>query len=353
MTEPTNGKFRKSGKSKQSIVSRFKPYLRWVILGATLFFLSSTLKQHWDGIAALKLRENALLDLSLGFGVTLLAHCWTGYVWNLILKELNQKRSGLWAMQTYLKTNIAKYLPGNVWHFYGRVTAAQSAGIPLAASTLSVLLEPLLMAASALCLALLTGLKTHLLLQAVSLVLVLAIVHPRILNRLLEMARQLKGKPRPNSYQSDTHQSDSYQNSDVAFQSPISGGTSDPSTPPATKTALHRYPLIPLAGEFLFVLLRGAGFLLTFQALQPLQAGDILPTLSGFSIAWLLGLVIPGAPGGIGVFEATAVALLSNHFPAAVVLGGVALYRLISTLAEAAGAALAALIPPDWTVQKL
>lgn len=71
-------------------------------------------------------------------------------------------------------------------------------------------------------------------------------------------------------------------------------------------------------------------------------AWDQVPLLLGaFSVAWLLGLIIPGAPGGIGVFEATAIALLDHHFPPAMVVSAVALYRLVSLLAELAGAGLA------------
>jgi hypothetical protein len=338
----------------QATVSRLKPYLRWLILGATLFFLASTLKQHWEGVSTLQLRNTARFNLFLGFGVTLLAHCWTGYVWNLILKTLGQQTSGIWAMQVYLKTNIAKYLPGNVWHLYGRVTAAQAAGVPVTPATLSVLLEPLLMAASALCLALLTGLQTHALLQIVSLVFVLAIVHPRILNRLLQVVRQIKGKPHQENSSdfSPDLSRDSDPQSDVQSAAvPVAIDSSTGRT--RGEPVLHRYPVIPLLGELLFVLLRGVGFLFVLQALQPLQPIDLLPALSGFSIAWLLGLVVPGAPGGIGVFEATAVALLSSHFSIAIVLASVALYRLISTLAEAAGAALAGLIPSSWTAKKL
>jgi uncharacterized membrane protein YbhN (UPF0104 family) len=58
-------------------------------------------------------------------------------------------------------------------------------------------------------------------------------------------------------------------------------------------------------------------------------------------LAWLLGLVVPGAPGGLGVFEATAIALLQQHFPTAVVISATGLYRLVSILAETAGAGLA------------
>jgi uncharacterized membrane protein YbhN (UPF0104 family) len=56
--------------------------------------------------------------------------------------------------------------------------------------------------------------------------------------------------------------------------------------------------------------------------------------LSAFSIAWVTALVVPGAPGGIGVFEATAIALLAQPFSTAVVLSAAALYRLISIIAE-------------------
>jgi hypothetical protein len=65
--------------------------------------------------------------------------------------------------------------------------------------------------------------------------------------------------------------------------------------------------------------------------------------VGAFSLGWLLGLVVPGAPGGLGVFEATVLAVLTPRFPAAIVLGGVALYRLNSTLAELLAAGLAVL----------
>jgi uncharacterized membrane protein YbhN (UPF0104 family) len=65
--------------------------------------------------------------------------------------------------------------------------------------------------------------------------------------------------------------------------------------------------------------------------------------VGAFSLGWLLGLVIPGAPGGLGVFEATVLAVLTPQFPAAIVLGVVALYRLNSTLAEVLAAGLAVL----------
>jgi hypothetical protein len=68
--------------------------------------------------------------------------------------------------------------------------------------------------------------------------------------------------------------------------------------------------------------------------------------MSAFSLAWLLGLVVPGAPGGLGIFEATAIALLDRFFSPGSLLAIVALYRLVSVTSEALGAILA------WLDQK-
>ena len=286
-----------------------KPYLRWVIFGATLFFIASALRQNWQDVQSLRLHESSGLWLGLGLTVTLVAHFWTGWIWNWILRELGQSTSGWWAVRVYLTTNIAKYLPGNVWHLYGRVMAAKQAGVSASAATLSVLLEPLLMAAAALVIAL-TNAQKNWPLQLLFLVLVLAAIHPKALNPLLKLARRLKGRAPDQA--------------------------SDP-------LQVRRYPLLPLLGELGFVGLRGVGFLLTVWALAPFQFDQLPILFSAFSLAWVMGLVIPGAPGGIGVFEATALTLLSSQFPTSLILGSVALYRAISLLAELLGAGLASL----------
>ena len=102
---------------------------------------------------------------------------------------------------------------------------------------------------------------------------------------------------------------------------------------------LKRYPLKPLLGETGFVLGRSLGFIATVAALTPLSLADWPTLISAFSLAWVLGLVVPGAPGGIGIFEASAIVLLNGQFPEGIVLGSVACYRLVSTLAEVMGAA--------------
>jgi glycosyltransferase 2 family protein len=301
----------------QQIRSRLKPFLRWAVLGGTLFFLGTVLKQHWQKVVSIRLESTGFACLAIALGVTLLAHICAGGVWSRLLQDLQQPVNGIELVQAYLKTTIAKYLPGNVWHYYGRVTAATKAGATLETATISVLLEPLLMAAAALLVTLLGsqpivaryGLPA-IALQWLSLLLVLASVHPRLINLLVRYVGKLKQKATKT----------------VADSPPL---------------RLEHYPLVPLIGEIGFLLLRSLGFLFTFLAISPINPGQLPLLLSAFSLAWLLGLVVPGAPGGIGVFEAMAIALLGQTFSPGLILSVVALYRLISILAEATGAGLA------------
>ncbi|MGF1479891.1 MAG: UPF0104 family protein [Cyanophyceae cyanobacterium] len=288
-----------------------KPYLRWFILGGTLFFLLKAFKDRWQDVLAVQINSQGWLVLAIALLVTFCAHAWSGWVWTWILKAFRQPLRGWPAVRVYLVTNIAKYLPGNVWHFYGRIAAVTKTGGSIGVASLSVLLEPLLMAAAALLVALLCGASSwvrlataqSLGLQILSLVFVLGGIHPRLLN-------------------------------------PVVHALSRSKTASAETVVLQQYPFVPLLGEVGFVLLRGAGFLLTVGALMSITPQQLPSLLSAFSFAWLLGLIVPGAPGGLGVFEATIIALLNDQVPAEIILSTVAIFRFISIVAEAIAAGI-------------
>ena len=290
------------------LFSHLKPYLRWLILGIALFFLAKQFKDHWQEIVAIEISQTGWMFLVLAIGVTLSAHIWSGCVWLLILREFRQPIRKRWGLQIYLTTNIAKYLPGNIWHYYGRIRAIKQSGVTLQAATFSVLLEPLLMASAALSLALISYQNQYWVLQLFCLIIVSIGIHPRVLNPLLKYLQKIK-----------------FKNQSV---DPI----------PALPCKLHRYPLKPLLGEVGFLGLRCSGFVLTLLALIPLNVHHLPILLGSYSLAWLVGLIVPGAPGGLGVFEATAVALLGQQFSAGILLSAIAFYRLVSIVAETVGA---------------
>lgn len=314
-----------------SPATRSKSCLRWGILGLTLAFLAQALWQNWQAILEIRIGATGWRYLTIALGVTLLAHSWSGWVWGWILQTLDQPISNAWSTQVYLKTNIAKYLPGNVWHFYGRVRALQTQGVSLPTAIMGVLMEPLLMAAAAVMVALIS-IRPSWPLQGLALGSILIGIHPAILNRLLMRLERAKLK-------------------DPVLLEPVPPGRSPLEQDNARKFTeggemgdrRQPYPWKPLLGEVGFVLLRGLGFVLVLQALHPLSWEEVPILLGGFSWAWLLGLLVPGAPGGLGVFEATALALLQGHLTPAIVLSGVALYRMTSILSEITGAGLASL----------
>ena len=295
-------------------MSLIKTYLKWIILGLTVFFIVSTFRNHWQAVTEITINSQGWLFLFLALIVTLLAHIWSAFVWIRILKLFKQACSYQWGLNIYLVTNIYKYLPGNVGHFYGRINAVSKQGVSLSVASLSVLLEPLLMAAAALLIALLSHsigiIETTknfniLFLQCFLLISVLVGIHPIIINRVIRFVKKLKSK----------------EDKEAIY--------------------LQKYPRSILMGEIIFLLLRGLGFILALMAFMSISFQQVPIIISAFSFAWLLGLVIPGAPGGLGVFEATIIALLeTSSLPIEIVLTTIAIFRIISILAEVMGAGL-------------
>ncbi|NJN63281.1 MAG: UPF0104 family protein [Coleofasciculaceae cyanobacterium RL_1_1] len=341
----------------RTILAAIKPYLRWVIIGLTLCFILAALRDGWSEVVQLRLRSQGLRYLMIGFGLTLLAHGWSGWVWGWILRDLDQTVTAPWAIGTFLRTNIAKYLPGNIWHFVGRVRAAIRQDIPLMIAVLSVAIEALCMAAAAAVLAIAVLPFPGAI--GVGLILIAIGVHPRCFNPIVtrfaagkvsqferiqhQYIDQTSSKPLELQNRSIVQDSPNrsivnpVQTSDDDF----TGLTNLNNAPTAQPIGLQRYPWRSLLGELGFVILRGLGFLAVWLALAPLEIDDLPRLVGGFSFAWLLGLVVPGAPGGIGVFEATALSIWTTHWPTGIILGAIALYRLISVATEAIGAVLA------------
>lgn len=355
-----------------------KTWIGWGIVGLTLVFVGQAIAHHWQEVAAVTLTGSQWAWVGLSLGLTTIAHGWAGWVWGWILRDLGQSLPFPWAMGVYLRTNIAKYLPGNVWHFWGRVQASQQAGIPLGTAVVSVVLEALLMALGALGLGL-WGWAVEVVLGgripgnwgflgAIALPLgllwaggVLVLLRPRWLNLLLAfLSRKKLSRPPAIPVSSEPYPASSPEalepypvssepypiSSPKAFEPyPASSLTDSPSAIPS-RPGLVRYPWRSLAGELGFLGLRGLGFGAIVVAVQPLSWSQMPGLVGGFCGAWLLGLVVPGAPGGVGVFESVAIVLLGGQISPGPLVVAIALYRLVSTLAEGLGAGVGWLLSP-------
>ncbi len=308
----------------------------WVGL-ASFGFVLAALATNLQALLQLSLDGQGWWWLLLGVGLSLLSLVVNGLAWGVGLRWLGLRPRWIPALLLFLTSNLRKYLPGGVWHLVARLRALQRSGLgaegaagepgvhpaasdplpaPLATAQalVAVLLDPLLMAVAALALLPLGGWQAGL--GALG-PLPLLLLAPRWLAPLLQRLERRRAAQLQRR------------------------GLLEPGELPPPQLRLSGYPLLPLLAELAFVLLRFAGFACCVQAFDVAFALPWGGWLAGFALAWTAGLVVPGAPGGLGVFEAVLLLRLGVSVPEAPLLAVALSYRLVTSLADliAAGTA--------------
>ncbi len=283
----------------------------WITLGS-LGFVLAALTSHGRQLLQLNLDLQSWLWLVLGVGVSMLSLVANGLAFGVVLLWLRQRPRWEPLLALYLATNLRKYLPGGVWHLASRVQAlraghaAFSTPIPTGLSLVAVLLDPLLAAVAALALAALGGWQMGLGLLCL---LPLGLLLPRWLEPLLARLERRKAR-------------------DLGLEQELEREGGPPVVEP------RGYPWPPLLAQLAFVLLRFAGFACCVRAFDLQLSLDWFTWLAGFALAWTAGLVVPGAPGGLGVFEAVLLVRLGGALPEASLLAVALSYRLMVTIAD-------------------
>ena len=304
---------------KISLPGGLRPWITCLSLG----FVLAALLGHGRQLLQLSLDAQGWWWLLLALGLHGLSLLVNGLAWVVILRWRGLRPRTEPLVSLYVSSNLRKYLPGGIWHLAERVQVLRQVGAPLQggpASTpqalVATLLDPLLAAMAALALVPLGGWQNGL---ALLCLLPLLLLQPRWLQPLLlrlerQRARQLG-------------LSESLER-DLATSGPAAA-----ELPAAT-------PWLPLLAELLFVLLRFAGFWACVWAFDLQLSLDVWTWLAGFALAWTVGLVVPGAPGGLGVFEAVLLLRLAVALPQASLLAVALSYRLVVTLADVLTAVL-------------
>ncbi|MCP9775014.1 lysylphosphatidylglycerol synthase domain-containing protein [Cyanobium sp. WAJ14-Wanaka] len=291
---------------------------KWISLLSAGFLLAA-LVGHGQQLLQLSLDAQGWLWLLLGVGLSLLSLVANGLALGVVLQWLGLIPRWQALVLAYLQTNLRKYLPGGIWHLSARVNLLRSVGAPLATpasggvALLAVLLDPLVAAVTALALVALGGLQGGLGLLCL---LPLLLLLPRWLNPLLAwLERRRAPELALENWQG------------LVDQSP----------------RLPSYPWPLLLAQLGFVLLRFAGFACCVLAFDLQWSLEWTGWLAGFALAWTAGLVVPGAPGGLGVFEAVLLLRLGFAVPEAPILAIAISYRLVVSLADLLAASTARL----------
>ena len=279
------------------------PKPKHLITLASLSFIGVALAQQGEQLRRIHLDAIGWCWLFLGLLLTGASILINALAWRQLLHWLGHRPKGIAVVALFVRSNLLKYLPGGIWHLVERVRVLRpqiDAGPALA----GVILDPLLIVAAASMLLLFGGWQNGLLLLApVPLVLLMLsrFREPILLRLEKAKARQLED----------------------AGSGPLQ----------LSGSSLDGGPWGPLLIELGFVLVRFSGFaccLMAFGMVSP----PLNIWLAAFSMAYAAGLVVPGAPGGLGVFEATLLLRLGEGVAEAPLLAVVLSYRLISTAAD-------------------
>ncbi|MEB3322978.1 MAG: UPF0104 family protein [Synechococcaceae cyanobacterium] len=293
----------------------------WIAL-ASLGFVLAALVSHGRQLLQLSLDPQGWLWLGLGVGVTLLSLVVNALAQGAVLRWLGARPRWEALVVLYVSTNLRKYLPGGIWHIASRVQAFRSPSAPLhaplstARALLAALLDPLLAAVAALALVPLGGWQNGL---ALLCLLPLGLLVPHWLDPLLLWMERRRAR-------------------ELGLVAELEGSGGAPG-----EGIGGRWPVLPLLAELVFVLIRFGGFACCVMAFELQHALDAPLWLAGFALAWTAGLVVPGAPGGLGVFEAVLLLRLGVALPEAPLLAVALSYRVVATLADLLGAGLVAL----------
>jgi uncharacterized membrane protein YbhN (UPF0104 family) len=274
-------------------------------------FLLAALANHGRQMLQLSLDLQGWLWLVLGLGLSLLSLVANGLGFAVLLAWLGLQPRWAAIVRMYLDTNLRKFLPGGIWHLTTRLSQLRDPAGPLRGGAswpqalAAVLLDPLLAAAAALALVALDGWQDGLALLGL---LPLGLLLPRWLRPLLVALERRQARRLVAAAEEAT----------PGPSPPLPGG----------------YPWRPLVALLGFVLLRFSGFACCVVAFDLQGSLGWTGWLAGFALAWTAGLVVPGAPGGLGVFEAVLLLRLGSQIPEAPLLAIAIAYRLVVTLAD-------------------
>jgi hypothetical protein len=254
----------------------------------------------------INLEKNGI-NLSLSFLLCVLSIYLNAYAWKYIVKWFGKEFKNNNLVSFYVLTNILKYVPGGMWHFVERFNFIKKISNPQIA-LYSTLIEPYFMLSGSFLLASLGIVFSPFYLF---LIFPLVFLNRKFIFLILKRLASLKGK---------VFEVLRLPNSKGKFEEKIN--------------IISFFPTRALLLEIGFVLTKFIGFYICLNTFYASNTLNIIFLLVIFSLSWSLGLVVPAAPGGVGVFEACFLLFVGKSIPQNIILINLVYFRFISTSAD-------------------
>ena len=254
----------------------------------------------------------AILIMCIVFPIILsLSICLLGYAWKMNLEFCSKKKSDtLMVLEIFLKSNLCKYLPGNVMQYASRNLYSEKLGVSQIQMAASSVLEILfsIFASLILCISFSRELffemlekyfftiDTNILLIAIVIFcIVLLSIIPFLFKKKLLQFENIRSLITVEFFK-------------LTF-----------------KYTLIISLISTLSAITLFFILKYG---------MNVGLGDFYSLLGAYVVSWLVGYITPGSPGGIGVRESILTLFLSDQYGVNNILVAVLVLRAISILAD-------------------
>ena len=247
------------------------------------------------------------INLFLSFLFCVLSICFNAYAWKYIVKWFGKEFKSNNLVSFYVLTNILKYVPGGIWHFVERFNFIKKITNPQIAFY-STLIEPYFMLSGSFLLASMGLIFSPF---YIFLIVPLVFLNRKFIFLILKILGSLKGK---------VFEVLRLPNSKDQFEERIN--------------IISFFPTRALFLEIGFVLSKFIGFYICLNTFYASNSLNIIFLLVIFSLSWSLGLVVPAAPGGVGVFEACLLFFVGKSIPQNIILISLIYFRIISTSAD-------------------
>ncbi len=207
----------------------------------------------------------------------------------------------------YIMTNVLKYVPGGIWHFFERYNFLKDISNPKLAFY-STLIEPYFMLCSSFFLA-----SVGIFFFPFNLLLLIPLVflNKKLIYLILRNLETLKSK---------TTSALKIKNVKNPFEERVK--------------ITSFFPAKAFLIEIFFILSKFIGFIICFYIVNLNSNYSISYLLAIFCLSWAIGLIVPTAPGGVGVFESCFLLFVGKNIPQNIILVSLIYFRLISTSAD-------------------
>ncbi len=276
-------------------------------------FIGTSIYGNFEALSKQSVNSEEILWLFLGCIFSFLSIIINAYAWKFLINNIGCYGNKLNIIKIFLSTNIYKYLPGGIWHFVSRYNALRLE-FSTEKSIEAILLEPLLMLVAGFVFIPFGDFNISIFILCWSSTLVFL---PKFRQFLIRKLKLIKANFITNN--------DHLKNSNLIQNT-------------KNISVSSFYPFKPLFVEIVFILFRFLGFLCCINAFSIVSLISQFELISSFSLAWIIGLIVPAAPGGLGVFESVILFSLGSHLPEAPLLASLLCYRLVSTISDISAA---------------